>query len=106
MRPTYAGEIAEVLINSDWDMNIKLSYGHREILIECPEGRKTNVAQLLKGLRNRHPDIYRHWSDKDGSIRPSIQVFVNGEHIRYLNGMETEIGEGDQIYVIPIITGG
>jgi len=74
--------------------------------VEYQEDQKTNVAQLLKRVRNSHPDIYQHLCDKDGSIRSSIQVFVNGEHIRYLDGMETEVGEGDQIYVIPIITGG
>jgi sulfur-carrier protein len=87
-------------------MNIKLSCGHQEIWIECPEGRKIKIAHLLHELRNSHPDIYRQWCDTDGRIRPSVQLFVNGEHIRYLNGMETEIAEDDQIYVIPIITGG
>ena len=87
-------------------MHIKLSFGHREILVECPQRQKINVAKLLKRVRKNHPDIYQHWCAKDGSIKSSIQVFVNGEHIRYLNEMETELREGDQIYVIPILTGG
>lgn len=87
-------------------MNIKLSYGTQEILVECPKKQKTNVSQLLKNVRNSHPDIYRHWCDKDGSIKHSVQVFVNGEHIRYLNGMETELTEGDQIHVMPVLAGG
>jgi molybdopterin synthase sulfur carrier subunit len=87
-------------------MQIKLSYGSQEILVECPREQETNVAQLLKGVSNSHPEIYQHWCDKDGGIKSSIQVFVNGEHIRYLNGLETEIEKGDQIYVIPILAGG
>jgi len=87
-------------------MNIKLSYGTQEILVECPKKQKTNVTQLFKNVRNSHPDIYQHWCDKDGRIKYSVQVFVNGEHIRYLNGMKTELTEGDQIYVIPILAGG
>lgn len=87
-------------------MYIKLSFGRQEILVKCPKESKINVAQLLKRVRKNHPDIYQHLCAKDGSIKSSIQVFVNGEHFRYLNGMETELREGDQIYVIPIITGG
>jgi molybdopterin synthase sulfur carrier subunit len=87
-------------------MQIKLSFGYREILVECPQEQKTNVAQLLKRVRKNHLDIYQPWCAKDGSIKSSIQVFVNGEHVRYLNGMETELREGDQIYVIPILAGG
>ena len=87
-------------------MHIKLSFGHREILVECPQKQKINVAQLLKRVWKNHPDIYQQSCAKDGSIKSSIQVFVNGEHLRYLNGMETELREGDQVYVIPILTGG
>ena len=87
-------------------MHIKLSFGYQEILVECPHEPKTNVAQLLKRVSKNHPNIYQDWCAKDGSIKSSIQVLVNGEHVRYLNGMETELREGDQIYVIPILTGG
>jgi len=87
-------------------MHIKLSFGHREILVECPQEQKTNIAHLLKTVRLNHPDIYQHWCAKDGSIKSSVQVLVNGEHVRYLNGMETELRDGDQIYVISILAGG
>lgn len=87
-------------------MSIKLSYGLQEILVECQQAQKTNVAHALKSLRDRHPDIYQRVCAKDGTIRPPIQVFVNGVHVRYLNQLETELGEGDQVYVIPILAGG
>jgi len=87
-------------------MNIKLSYGTQQILVECPKKQKTNITQLFKNVRNNHPDLYQHWCDKDGRVKHSIQVFVNGQHIRYLNGMKTELTERDQIYVIPLLAGG
>ena len=39
-------------------------------------------------------------------MRESFTVFVNGEHIRYRSGWETVLEEGDEIYIVPLITGG
>jgi molybdopterin converting factor small subunit len=46
------------------------------------------------------------WRDGLGRLRESLPVFVNGEHIRYRQGMQTVLKEGDEIYVIPLIAGG
>jgi molybdopterin converting factor small subunit len=35
-----------------------------------------------------------------------LPVFVNGENIRYQNGMATELHDGDEVYIVPLITGG
>jgi len=87
-------------------MRIKLAYGREESWVEFPDGALVNVAQVLESVRNERPDVYGLWSDKEGRLRSSLTVFVNGEHVRYRKGLETELSDGDEVYVIPIIAGG
>ena len=88
-------------------MHLKLSYGRQELLTEFPWAiRPVTVAQLLKAVAQSHPEIYRSWCDRDQRLRPSLPVFVNHQHVRYANGLETELQENDEVYIIPIIAGG
>lgn len=87
-------------------MRIKLSYGRQEFLTEFPEKQHVNVTQVLQSAKDNHPDIYRYWCNKEGHLRSSFPIFVNGIHIRYLKGMETVLSEGDDVYVIPMLAGG
>lgn len=60
------------------------------------------VADLLRALERRHPDVSGWILDERGRIRRHINVFVNGER-----GSEaTAVASGDRIDVVPAITGG
>jgi molybdopterin synthase sulfur carrier subunit len=87
-------------------MRLKLACGREELWFEFPEGTPVNVAQVLQSARDRRPDVYERWCDREGRLRSSLAVLVNREHIRYREGLETELGDGDEVYVIPIIAGG
>ncbi len=87
-------------------MRLKLASGHEELWVEFPQDTRVNVAQLLQSVRDRWPDLYRRCCDQDGTVRQSLPVFVDGEHIRYRDGMETELHDGSEVYVIPIVAGG
>lgn len=87
-------------------MRLKLACGRKELWVEFPEGTTVNVAQGLQSVADRWPDVYERWCDQEGRLRRSLAVFVNGEHIRYRKGFETELSDGDEIYVIPIVAGG
>lgn len=87
-------------------MRLRLASGHEELWVEFPEGTPVNVAQLLQSVRDKWPGLYRRCCDKDGTVRRSLPVFVDGEHIRYRDGIETELHDGSEVYVIPIVAGG
>ena len=87
-------------------MHLKLSYGRGELEVQFPEDAPVNVARVLRSIKSRYPDVYERWCDKEGKLRGSLTVFVNGEHIRYRKGMETLLKDGDEVYVIPVIAGG
>lgn len=87
-------------------MRLKLAYSRDKLWIEFPEGVSVNVAQALQCAKDRWPDVYARWCDEDGQLRSSLAVFVNREHVRYQKGLETELNDGDEVYVIPMVAGG
>lgn len=87
-------------------MQLKLSYGQQELFSQLSGAGRVNVRQAIVGLKTSHPQIYKRLCDSRGRLRESFTVFVNGEHIRYRSGWETVLEEGDEIYIVPLITGG
>ena len=86
-------------------MHLKLSYGQEVLLSQYPDTEKANVRQVMSSVKDSHPDIYQRWCDADGNLRETLTMFVNGDHIRYRNGLETVVEEGDEIYIVPLIAG-
>jgi molybdopterin synthase sulfur carrier subunit len=87
-------------------MHVKLAYVRGELWFQFPEETPVNVARLLQSLKNRHPDVYERWHNKKGQLHGSLAVFVNREHIRYRKGLDTELRDGDEVYVITTVAGG
>jgi molybdopterin converting factor small subunit len=87
-------------------MNIKLSCGTEALTVSWPENAPPTVAQVLNSVEDGDHLRVAAWRDGLGRLRESLPVFVNGEHIRYRQGLETVLQEGDEIYVIPLIAGG
>ncbi len=87
-------------------MKLKLSCGRNILISEIPEEGPVHLKPVLQSVEESHPQIYQSWCEGDGKLREALPVFVNGEHIRYKDGMETELHNGDEVYIIPLITGG
>ncbi|WP_457590625.1 ubiquitin-like small modifier protein 1 [Geoglobus sp.] len=64
-----------------------------------------SVKELLDRLFEEFPGL-REKLLRDGELTPFINIFVNGEDIRYLNGIDTELKDGDEVAFIPAISGG
>ncbi len=65
-----------------------------------------NVSELIEGLEQECPGIKDRICDEDGNIRRFINLYVNNEDIRFLNGKDTELSENDNVSIIPAIAGG
>jgi molybdopterin synthase sulfur carrier subunit len=87
-------------------VRLKLAYGREELWIEYPEGAPVDVARALDSVKETRSGANQGWFDTEGRLRTSLTVFVNGENIRYRKGLETELNDGDEVYVIPMIAGG
>ena len=64
------------------------------------------VATLISGLDAQFPGIAARLTDDSGELRKFINIYVNEEDIRFLEGKDTPINEGDSISIVPAIAGG
>jgi molybdopterin converting factor small subunit len=64
------------------------------------------VGDALHGLVEEHPDLGKHLLNEQGKLRSFVNIYVGDEDIRYLDGENTELREGDTISIIPAIAGG
>jgi molybdopterin synthase sulfur carrier subunit len=87
-------------------MRIKLTCGSELVFSDWAGEPLPTVARLLDRARSIHPHLAGGWCNASGQLRQSLAVFVNGEHIRYRQGLQTELKDGDEVYVIPLIAGG
>jgi len=64
------------------------------------------ISQLIDEMESRFPGIKSRLCDESGNVRRFINLYVNNEDIRFLNGKETALNEGDIVSIIPAIAGG
>jgi MoaD family protein len=64
------------------------------------------VGDVLRNLSKQYPKINSHVFDSSGKVRRHINLFVNADNIRDLNGLETVVGDNDVVKVLPSVTGG
>jgi molybdopterin synthase sulfur carrier subunit len=65
-----------------------------------------NIGELINELEKQFPGIRERLCDETGNVRRFINLYVNNEDIRFLNGVETELKENDIVSIIPAIAGG
>ena len=65
-----------------------------------------NVATVIEDLEARFPGLKEQLCQGDGRIKHHINVFVNGQEIRSLQGQETSLHDGDEVAFIPAMAGG
>ena len=66
----------------------------------------STVTELLDDLEKRHPGVKERICDEQGKLRRFVNIFVNEEDIRFLQGDQTAIKDGDEVSIIPAIAGG
>ena len=66
----------------------------------------SDVSELIEELEKECPGIKERICDEEGNVRRFINLYVNNEDIRFLNGKDTELNENDIVSIIPAIAGG
>ncbi|MFT5090394.1 MAG: molybdopterin synthase sulfur carrier subunit [Candidatus Latescibacterota bacterium] len=79
----------------------KLTNNQSEVEIEA-----ATVGELVDALEAAYTGIADKLLDDSGEIRRYVNVFVNDEDIRFLDGKATPLKEGDNISIVPAIAGG
>ena len=65
-----------------------------------------NIKSVVEDLDKNYPGIKERICDETGKIRRFVNVYVNGDDIRFLQNLETSLKEGDNISIVPAIAGG
>ena len=63
------------------------------------------VGEVLDALYERYAEL-RSRIAEDGGLRRFVNVYVGGEDIRFLDGLETPVSDGDEVTILPAVAGG
>jgi molybdopterin synthase sulfur carrier subunit len=64
------------------------------------------VRAALEVLERSQSDLYRNVCDETGAVRRHLNVFVNADNVRDLNGIDTQLAAGDVVTILPAVSGG
>ncbi|QDX39474.1 ubiquitin-like small modifier protein 1 [Salarchaeum sp. JOR-1] len=82
--------------------NFRETVGQKTIRREYADG--STVGDVLRDLSDEHPKM--ELFDDDGSLREYLTVMKEGRDITYIDGLETELTDGDRVSVFPPVAGG
>ena len=64
------------------------------------------VRAVLEDLERSHAALYRNVCDETGKLRRHLNVFVNSDNVRDLDGVDTALTSGDVVTILPAVSGG
>ena len=65
-----------------------------------------NLTAVVEALNDAYPGIKDRLCDESGALRNFVNVYINGEDIRFLDGLDTLTKSGDEISIVPAVAGG
>jgi molybdopterin synthase sulfur carrier subunit len=65
-----------------------------------------NVGEVLNALASAHPQTQSQLFSTEGELNRYVNVYLNDEDVRVLDGLETVVGEGDTLVILPAMAGG
>jgi len=75
--------------------------GDREVSVDG-----SNVGELLNALAEAHPETRSQLFGTEGELNRYVNVYLNDEDVRVLDGLDTGVGEGDVLVILPAMAGG
>jgi molybdopterin synthase sulfur carrier subunit len=66
----------------------------------------SSVGEVLRSLASQHPATESQLFSEDGGLNRYVNVYLNDEDVRVLDGLETEVGSADTIVILPAMAGG
>jgi molybdopterin synthase sulfur carrier subunit len=79
----------------------KLTGGAEEV-----QAAGKSVGELIGELEKKYPGLKERICDESGSVRRFVNIFVKDEDIRFLQNLDTPLGDKDEVSIVPAIAGG
>jgi molybdopterin synthase sulfur carrier subunit len=65
-----------------------------------------SIKAVIEDLEGRHPGVRDRLLDEKGDIRRYVNIYLNGNDIRFLDQLNSKVKDGDDISIVPAIAGG
>ncbi|QGG96458.1 ubiquitin-like small modifier protein 1 [Actinomarinicola tropica] len=78
-----------------------LTTGASEVTVEGE-----TLAQVIENLEAAHPGFRERLLDEEGNLRRFVNVFVADDDVRFLDGLDTKVPDGETVSIIPAVAGG
>jgi molybdopterin converting factor small subunit len=69
-------------------------------------GAGQTVAEVLADITASYPGLTGRIVNEDGTLHKFVNIYLNDDDIRYLDKLETKVGDGDQLSILPAVAGG
>ena len=66
----------------------------------------SSIGEIIGDLDSQFPGLKERLCDEQGEIRNFVNIYVNGEDVRFLDGINSPTAEGDEISIVPAVDGG
>ena len=65
-----------------------------------------DLLDCIKQLEKEYPGIKDRIMDETGQLRRFVNVYVNGDDVRFMDGLSTALKDGDEVSIVPAVAGG
>jgi molybdopterin synthase sulfur carrier subunit len=73
---------------------------------ELVSSEAATLAEAIDGMERMYPGIKDRLCDEGGQIRRFVNIYVNGEDVRFLDNVDTKLGANDDVSIVPAVAGG
>ena len=70
------------------------------------DGEGGTLDELVRHLEGAYPGMRERLCDDSGALRRFVNVYINGEDVRFLAGLESALKAGDEVSIVPAVAGG
>jgi molybdopterin synthase sulfur carrier subunit len=77
--------------------------GEREV-VTADDG--SSLLEMISRLDKEYPGLKERLCDESGELRRFVNIYINGEDVRFLSGLQTTVKAGDEVSIVPAVAGG
>jgi molybdopterin synthase sulfur carrier subunit len=70
------------------------------------EMEESSLADMIENLDSNYPGFKERLLDENGDLRYFVNIYLNGEDVRFLQGLDTSTNSGDEVSIVPAVAGG
>lgn len=70
------------------------------------EAKGASLSDAITDLETAYPGVRERLMDEGGELRRFVNIYVNGDDVRFVDGLNTPLKDGDEVSIVPAVAGG